>query len=54
VSRITPAVARSRQALEVTSAAATVGDDPIVVMDMSLMTCQLMECTLGSTSVEHP
>jgi hypothetical protein len=54
VSRITPAVARSRHALEVTSAAATVGDDPIVVMDMALMTCQLMECTLGSTLAEHP
>jgi hypothetical protein len=54
VSRRTPDVARSRHVLEVTSTATTVGDDLIVVMDMALMTCQLMECTLGSTSVEHP
>jgi hypothetical protein len=34
--------------------AAEVGDDPIVVVEVQLMTCQLMECKLDGTSVEHP
>jgi hypothetical protein len=31
-----------------------VDDDPTVVVEAALMTCQLMGCTLGGTSVEHP
>jgi hypothetical protein len=42
VPRVTPA-----------TAAAEVGDDPTVV-EVQLLTCQLMECKLGGTSVEHP
>jgi hypothetical protein len=40
----------------VTPVAATVevGDDPTIVVEVQLMTCQLMECKLDSTSVEHP
>jgi hypothetical protein len=33
---------------------AEVGGDPTVVVEVELVTCQLMECRLGSTSVEHP
>jgi hypothetical protein len=40
--------------LGVTLAAAEVGDDPTVVVEAELVTCQLMECTLGCTSVEKP
>jgi hypothetical protein len=40
--------------LGVTPATAEVGGDPIVVVEVALTTCQLMECKLGSTSVEHP
>jgi hypothetical protein len=40
--------------LGVTLAAAEVGDDPTVVLEAELVTCQLMECTLGCTSVEKP
>jgi hypothetical protein len=36
----------------VTSAAVEGGDDPSVVVELA--TCQLMECRLGGTSVEHP
>jgi hypothetical protein len=36
------------------TAAAEVGDDPTMVVEVQLMTCQLMECKLGGTSVEHP
>ncbi|WP_428740122.1 hypothetical protein, partial [Sulfurimonas sp.] len=36
------------------ASAAEVGDDPTVVVEAALMTCQLMGCTLGGTSVEHP
>jgi hypothetical protein len=53
VSGVTPATAGSGQALEVTSAA-KVGGDPTVVMEVPLVTCQQMECTLGGTSTEHP
>jgi hypothetical protein len=34
--------------------AAEVGGDPTMVVEVALVTCQLMECTLGGTSVEHP
>jgi hypothetical protein len=33
------------------AAAAEVSDDSTVVVEVQLMTCQLMECTLDSTSV---
>jgi hypothetical protein len=52
VSGITPAMAGSRQSLEVTFAA-EVGRDPTAVMEVALVTCQQMECTLGDTLVEH-
>jgi hypothetical protein len=38
----------------VTPATAEVGDDPTTVVEVELVTCQLMECTLGGTLVEHP
>jgi hypothetical protein len=38
----------------VTPTAAEVGSDPTMVVEVALMTCQLMECKLGGTSVEHP
>jgi hypothetical protein len=44
----------SRRAPVVTPAAAEVGGDPTAVVEMELVTCQLMECTLGGTSVEQP
>jgi hypothetical protein len=44
----------SDHAPRVTSAAAEVGGDPTVVVGVELVTCQVMECRLGSTSVEHP
>jgi hypothetical protein len=36
--------------------AAEVGGDSTAVMEVEveLVTCQLMECRLGGTSVEHP
>jgi hypothetical protein len=34
--------------------AAKVGDDSTVVVEVQLMTCQLMECKLDGTSLEHP
>jgi hypothetical protein len=51
VSGVTPVAAGSGQSLEVTFAAEVSGD-PTVVME--LVTCPLMECTLGGTSVKHP
>jgi hypothetical protein len=36
------------------TSAAEVGGDPIAVIEVALVTCQQMECTLGGTSVEHP
>jgi hypothetical protein len=36
------------------AAVAEVGDDPNVVVEVKLMTSQLMVCKLGGTSVEHP
>jgi hypothetical protein len=33
---------------------AEVGDDPTVVVEVQLGTCQLIQCKLGGTSVEHP
>jgi hypothetical protein len=55
VSKITPTAAEPGQAPEVTFAA-EVGGDPTVVMEVEveLMTCLPMECTLGGTSAEHP
>jgi hypothetical protein len=53
VPRVTPTVASSRQASEVTFAT-EVGGDPTGVMEVALVTCQLMECTLGGTLLEHP
>jgi hypothetical protein len=38
----------------VTSAAAEVDGGPTAVVQVELMTCQLMECRLGGTLVEHP
>jgi hypothetical protein len=38
----------------VEASAIEVDDDPTVVVEATLMTCQLMGCTLGGTSVEHP
>jgi hypothetical protein len=52
-SLVTYSSAKLGQVLEVTSAA-EVGGVPTVVMEVALLTCQLMECTLGGTSVEHP
>jgi hypothetical protein len=43
VSRVTPV-----------AAAAEVDDDSTVVVEVQLVTCQLMECKLNGTSVEHP
>jgi hypothetical protein len=43
VSGVTPVVA-----------AAEVSDDSTVVVEVQLVTCQLMECKLDGTSVEHP
>jgi hypothetical protein len=49
---VTSAAIESRKAYGVTSIAAEVSDDPIVVVE--LVTFQLMKCRLGGTSVEHP
>jgi hypothetical protein len=38
----------------VTLATAEVVGDPTTVMEVELVTDQLMECKLGGTSVEHP
>jgi hypothetical protein len=38
----------------VVASTAEVDNDPTVVVEAALMTSQLMGCTLGSTSVEHP
>jgi hypothetical protein len=51
---VTPIATGSGQVLEVTSDDVEVGDDPTMVMEVALVPCQLMECTLGGTSVEHP
>jgi hypothetical protein len=47
VSGVTPIATESGQAYEVTLVANA-------VMEVALMSCQQMECTLGGTSVEHP
>jgi hypothetical protein len=52
VSGVTPTVAVFGQASVVTSASEVFGD-PTAVMEVALMTCQLMECTLGGTLAEH-
>jgi hypothetical protein len=36
------------------AAAAEVSDDSTMVVEVQLVTCQLMECKLDGTSVEHP
>jgi hypothetical protein len=36
------------------ASAAEVDDDPTMVVEAALVTCQLMGCTLDDTSVEHP
>jgi hypothetical protein len=36
------------------AAAAEMGDDSTVSVVVQLMTCQLMECKLDGTLVEHP
>jgi hypothetical protein len=36
------------------ASAAEVDDDPTMVVEAAVVTCQLMGCTLGGTSVEHP
>jgi hypothetical protein len=36
------------------AAAAEVSDDSTMVVEVHLVTCQLMECKLDGTSVEHP
>jgi hypothetical protein len=53
VSEITHTAAEPGLAPEVTFAA-EVRSDPTMVMEVELVTCQLMECRLGGTSVEHP
>jgi hypothetical protein len=55
VSEIISAAIEPGQAPEV-SFTAEVGGDPTVVMEVEveLMTCQLMECRLGGTLLEHP
>jgi hypothetical protein len=55
VSERTPATAKLGQAPELTFAT-EVGGDPTMVMELEveLVTCRLMECRLGGTSVEHP
>jgi hypothetical protein len=50
---VTPATTESGEAPVVTSAA-EVGGNPTTVMEVALVTCQLMECRLGGTSVDHP
>jgi hypothetical protein len=45
---------KTGQAPRVTSTTIEVGGGPTTVVEMELETCQLMECTLGDTSVEHP
>jgi hypothetical protein len=42
------------QVHRVTSAAIEVGNDPTMVVDVQLVTCQLTECRLCGTSLEHP
>jgi hypothetical protein len=54
VSGITPTAVESGQASEVTFAATEVDGDATLVMEIALVTCQMMECKLGSTSTEHP
>jgi hypothetical protein len=43
----------TRQVSGVTPTVA-VGDDPTMVVEVELVTCQLLECKLGGTSVKHP
>jgi hypothetical protein len=38
----------------VTPTVVELGHDPTMVVAVALVTCQLMECRLGGTSVEHP
>jgi hypothetical protein len=45
---------KTGQAPRVTSTTIEVGGGPTAVVEMELETCQLMECTLGDTLVEHP
>jgi hypothetical protein len=40
--------------MSVVTSAAEVGGDPTAMMEVALVTCQLMDCKLGGTSVEHP
>jgi hypothetical protein len=42
------------QVPRVTSVAAEVGGGPTVVVEVEILACQLMECRLGGTLVEHP
>jgi hypothetical protein len=44
--------AKTGHASGVTPEAAEVGDDPTMVME--LVTCQLIKCKPGGTSMEHP
>jgi hypothetical protein len=53
VSGITPDAAKPGQAPEVTFVAEVSGG-PTMVMEMILVTCLSMECTLGGTSAEQP
>jgi hypothetical protein len=45
-------VAESGQ-VPVVASAAEVGDDPATMVEVALVTCQLMKCTLGGTLVQH-
>jgi hypothetical protein len=53
VSGVTPAIIESGSA-SVVAPATMLGGDPTTVMGVALITCQLMECKLGGTSVGHP
>jgi hypothetical protein len=46
-------VARQVSGVTPVAVVANVGDDPTMVVGVQLMICQLMECQLGGTSVEH-
>jgi hypothetical protein len=50
---VTPTATESRQ-VSVVTPATEVGGDPTTVMEVALVTCQVMEYRLGDTSVEHP
>jgi hypothetical protein len=52
---LTPAATEFGQASEVTSDVVEVGgDSTVVIEEVELMTCLLMECRLGGTLAEHP